>query len=181
MWNVQKRETFKWKILTVFLYLLKILIVGIRSNRLTGKIRFWTSYMKRRQIFKVAILRTAINASPAILRTFLLNRLHMDSCIWHEKPEWFGLDLTLNSKGNHKCVTRNQIYVSCISISDFIHCFTGLSRGIFTMIEVIGSAVSRLFFAEETVSVHVFVLGHKHDYWKYRTCFDLRNWWTKGA
>ena len=41
------------------------------------------------------------------------------------------------------------------------------------MIEVIGSTVFRCFFAAEPVSVHSLVVGHKIDYCKYRTCFDL--------
>ena len=41
------------------------------------------------------------------------------------------------------------------------------------MIEVIGSTVFQCFFAVEPVSVHNLVVGHKIDYCKYRTCFDL--------
>ena len=41
------------------------------------------------------------------------------------------------------------------------------------MIEVIGSTVFRYFFAVEPMSVHNLVVGHKIDYCKYRTCFDL--------
>ena len=84
---------------------------------------------------------------------------------------WSKLDS--EQKGYHKSVTRNQIYVSYISISDFNKYFTGLSRGIYTMIEVIGSTVFRCFFAVEPVSVHNLVVGHKIGYCKYRTCFDL--------
>ena len=67
----------------------------------------------------------------------------------------------LDSEQTHKPVTRNQIYVSYISISDFNHYFTELSRGIYTMIEVISSTVFRCFFAVEPVSVHNLVVGHK--------------------
>ena len=41
------------------------------------------------------------------------------------------------------------------------------------MIEVIGSTVFRCFFAVEPVLVHNLVVGHKIDYCKYRTFFDL--------
>ena len=66
-----------------------------------------------------------------------------------------------------------------ISISDFNHYFTELSRGIYTMIEVICSTVLRCFFAVEPVSVHNLLVGHKIDYCQYRTCFDLSKGWTK--
>ena len=92
---------------------------------------------------------------------------------------WSKLDS--EQKGYHKSVTRNQIYVSYISISDFNHYFTELSRGIYTMIEVIGSTVFQCFFEAEPVSVHNLGFGHKIDYCQYRTCFDLSKGWTKGA
>ena len=49
------------------------------------------------------------------------------------------------------------------------------------MIEVIGSTVFRCFFAVEPVSVHNLVVGHKIDYCKYRTCFDLSKGCIKAA
>ena len=51
--------------------------------------------------------------------------------------------------------------MSYISISDFNHYFTELSRGIYSMIEVIGSTVFRCFIAVEPVSVHNLVVGRK--------------------
>ena len=53
--------------------------------------------------------------------------------------------------------------MSYISISDINHYFTELSRGIYTMTEVIGSTVFRCFFAVEPVSVHNLAVGYKTD------------------